>query len=172
MISKCSTCQDEDDEECEPPGIFKVTLTGQPKSSPLYNAPQLLQLSRDIKGPWKIRFKGIGTGIYPSYLQGCNCHRLLGHRERSKTEELLQLASTLQVTVVRCDCPCIVKEKGTDFKLALLWQLKANHCQDLKNKRLVLIRPQYIFGDSEACLRIIYRGDNPGEFWVAMASRV
>ena len=74
--------------------------------------------------------------------------------------------------MTRCDCPGIVKEKGTDFKLALLWQLKANHCQILKNKRLVLIRPQYIFGDSEARVRIIYRGDNPGEFLVAIANRV
>ena len=71
----------------------------------------------------------------------------------------------------RCDCPGVVQDKGTDFNLALLWQLKTNHRQFLKN-RLVLIRPQYIFGDSESRLRIIYRGDNPGEFYVAMASRV
>jgi len=172
MVSKCTTCQDEDDEECEPPGIFKVTLTGQSRRSPLYHAPQLLQLSRDIKGPWKVRFQGVGTGIYPSYLGGCVCHRLLGHRELSKIEDLIQLASTIEVTTVRCDCPGVLREKGTEFKLALIWQLRANHCQNLKQKRLVLIRPQYIYGDSEASLRLIYRGDNPGEFWAAMASRI
>ena len=112
-----------------------------------------------------------GTGIYPSHLQVCSCHRLLSHRSRSQTEEFLQLANDLQVTVFRYDCPGIIQEKGTEFNLSLLWQLKSNHHQLLK-QRLVLIRPQYIFGDSESRLKIIYRGDNPGEFYAAMASRV
>ena len=172
MISKCTTCQDTDDEICEPPGIFRVALSGQSRRSPLYHAPQLLQLSRDIKGPWKIRFQGIGTGIYHSYLEGCVCHRLLGHRERSKTEDYLQLASIIEVTVHRCDCPGTFLQEGTDFKLTLIWQLGANHRQNLKQKRLVLVKPQYVYGDSEASLQLIYRGDNPGEFWAAMASRI
>ena len=132
MVNKCSTCND-DDEECESPGTFKVSLTAQPVDSPLLNAPQLLQLSRDIKGPWKIKFKGIGTGIYPSHLNVCSCHRLLSHRPRSQTEEFLQLVTDLQVTVFRCDCPGVAQEKGTEFKLALLWQLPTNHRQFLKN---------------------------------------
>ena len=144
LVGNCPTCKDEDDEECEPPGIFKVTLTAQPRDSPLHNAPQLLQLSRDIRGPWKISFTGIGTGIYPSHLQACSCHCLLSHRKKSQTEEFLQLANDLQVTVFRCDCPGIIQEKGTEFNLSLLWQLTGNHRQLLK-QRLVLIRPQYIF---------------------------
>ena len=134
-------------------------------------APGTQQLSRDIRGPWKISFTGIGTGIYPSHLQACSCHRLLSHRSKSQTEEFLQLANDLQVTVFRCDCPGIIQEKGTEFNLSLLWQLSSNHRQLLK-QRLVLIRPQYIFGNSESRLKIIYRGDNPGEFYSAMASRV
>ena len=138
--------------------------------SPLHYAPQLLQLSRDIKGPWKVRFKGLGTGIYPSHLNICSCHRLLSHMPRSQVEEALQLVTDLQVTVFRCDCPGVTQETGTDFKLALIWQLPTNQRQFLK-KRQVLVRPQYIFGSEEARLRLIYRGDNPGEFFIAMASR-
>ena len=171
-MGNCPTCKDENDEDLEPPGIFKVTLTAQPRGSPLHNAPQLLQLSRDIRGPWKINFTGIGTGIYPSHLQACSCHRLLSHRKKSQTENFLQLADDIQVTVFKCDCPGTPPpEKGTEFNLSLLWQLTGNCRQNLKH-RLVLIRPQYIYGTSESRLQIIYRGDNPGEFFSAMASRV
>ena len=109
-------------------------------------------------------------GIYPSHLNICSCHRLLSHMSQAQVEEALKLVTEMQITVYRCDCPGVIQETGTDFKLALIWQLPSNPRQILK-KRQVLFRPQYIFGSEESRLRLIYRGDKAGQFFIAMASR-
>ena len=98
MIDRCSTCNDE---ATESEGTFTVTLTNPSLNSPLHKAPQLLQLSRDIKGPWKLRFEGLGTGIYPSHLNICSCHRLLSHMSQTQVEEALKLVTEMQITVYR-----------------------------------------------------------------------
>ena len=105
--------------------------------------PQLLQLSRDIKGPWKVRFEGLGTGLYPSHLNICSCHRLLTRMSQSQVEEALKLVTDMPVTVYECHCPGVAREYGTDFKLALVWQLPTNPRQFLK-RRYVLVRPQNV----------------------------
>ena len=144
MINRCSTCNEVKESE----GTFTVILMDPSRDSPLHKAPQLLQLSMDIKGPWKVRFEGAGVGIYPSYLKMCSCHRLLSHISQAHVEEALKTLTSMQITIYRCDCPGVIKPTGSGFSLALIWQLPSNPRQLLK-KRQVLVQPLY-FG-SEAC---------------------
>ena len=128
MIDRCPTCQD----EADPAGTFTVMFNDPHVTSPLHKAPQLLQLSRDMKGPWKVRFEGLVNGLYPAHLNVCSCHRLLTHMSKSRVEEELQLCTDMQVTVYECRCPGVTRQFGTDFKLAMVWQLPTNSRQYLK----------------------------------------
>ena len=89
---------------------------------------------------------------------------------QSQVEEALKLVTDMPVTVYECHCPGVAREYGTDFKLALVWQLPTNPRQFLK-RRYVLVRPQNVHGSDEARLRLIYRGDTAGQFFVAIASQ-
>ena len=166
MINNCITCIQGDEYE----GKFTVDLLDPPLGSLLFKDSQLMQLSRDIKGPWEARFVGAGAGLYPSYLQKCSCHRLLSYIPQAHVEEALKVLTKMEATVIQCDCPGIVKLTGTERTLTLIWQLMGNQCQHLKQRKC-LIQPLY-FGTEEACLRLVYRGDRAGQFYSAIAVKV